>query len=1346
MLDLPSLRENCKQLVSALDAALTSELSRHEANALIREAVAALLLLRWFDQAEAEQGAMAVFEDRAYRPLLTAELQWRHWHTLEQPAVLSDRVQALAEHLEHQELDAAQVGSPWLRRLAAPLRRLLKVNPFHWLDLLHWIAELPFETPSDRRGLLELFDLILAETSEAYDGQHQTPANVARLVAALAQPQQGERVYDPCFGLGNFLIAAWQQAERTWQQARRPGPLLEVAGIEINEGAFLVGLTRMLLAGIDHPQLELGNSLERGQPNSPSREGFDLVLANPPIGAKVSRDGWGLQHFAFPTADSVGLFIQHALAQLKPQGRAVIAVPEGFLFRGGVERELRRHLLEHGQVEAVVGLPAGSFAPYTNVKGALLLLRRKGGADRVRMADAAPLFEARSDAKGQGKAPIIRSEMALLLAQAVLRTEVLHSDVRSPGPMPPGTVGIFRETVWTVSSAELAAADWDLTPRRREEGGLDDLLTSLQDALGQQVSIAPLKDVVHVAAGRAIRSADLLEEPPGPSERGPTLPYLRIKDLQKGKVARATSWLRPELAGVEQRWALMPGDVLLSKSGTIGKVAIVSAGAAGAIAGNGLYVLRADPKWLDAGFLQAYLSSPTCQSWLAARARGAVMQHLNRGVLDELPVPIPPLHLQERAAAQFRDHGTDVVSALLDLSPRGEAERFAALLAEFSEKLPVFAGGRDKTPPLTQLEPVVELLRKARNVAAHSSGSTSGASAVLALGNALTPLWGVSQVPPGPGLLTVLQDAERGVQTTLDQMSGNRPVESHARAVAERLRDWLRALIDDLVSSAELRVTHLPETLPAGSAAEFTVMVINAGVLPLRDLRLRTEPDWGIATSSYLAERGELPLTLRGDTPKRGERLSLQVHWQGRTLSGRDMSGVMELAIRIVSPAAATAQSALEALGGNPYVTGSPLEPQHGHAVFYGRERLIAQISNQIVTHGNVVLLEGNRRAGKTSILKHLEGRTAIPGWLAVYASLQAAEGAAQVVGIPTAEVFRLIAFELSRSIAGIEVDTPLPDGSAVNREALLGENKLAKLQESGRIRKACRSGISDQSPFADFRDYLNILIEIADSQGLGIVLMLDEFDKLQEGIDNGVTSPQVPENIRFLIQSHPRFSAILTGSRRLKRLREEHWSALYGLGTSIPVSALDVDSARHVVTEPVRGSLTFSDEAVEQIIKLTARQPYLIQCLCNRIFDFASQAKTRSVTLSVVKDAATALMRDNEHFASLWDYAARGPKTGGRRRQLILLQCALALKRGAHLSFGTLRETLAQVGAEAEEADLDADLAYLRELDLVEFSGEIGDGQYGLAIPLMAQWIEQQQDADVVTRHARAEAEEEHA
>jgi type I restriction enzyme M protein len=143
-------------------------------------------------------------------------------------------------------------------------------------------------------------------------------------------------------------------------------------------------------------------------------------------------------------------------------------------------------------------------------------------------------------------------------------------------------------------------------------------------------------------------------------------------------------------------------------------------------------------------------------------------------------------------------------------------------------------------------------------------------------------------------------------------------------------------------------------------------------------------------------------------------------------------------------------------------------------------------------------------------------------------------------------------------------------------------------------------------------------------------------------------------------------------------------------------------------------------------------------------VFEYAARTKIRSITLGVVNDAANGLVRDNEHFASLWDYAAGGPNTGRRRRQLILLLSALSFKQGTHLSFGTLQEQLTQAGVDVDDQRLDIDLSYLRELELVDLSGEIGDGRYRLAVPLMADWIEQQQDANVVTSCARIEAEEE--
>jgi type I restriction enzyme M protein len=1321
------LREVTSQWVAALDV-LRSEMPASESWPLIRDVFTVFMLLRWTDLQDAEQEAMAVFEDRIYLPRLPEPLQWRHWVRLDPPSAIVTRLQELVQHVDGLRGDAAHPVAAYLHALAEPLRRVLKVNFFYLHDFVRWVADLPFETPSERRALLEVFDQVIAETGDRYDGQYATPVNIAHLVAALANPQPGERVYDPCFGSGNFLVAAWQQAERSRNELRRPGALLDVAGIEINASAFLIGLTRMLLAGIESPRLELGNSLERESLSSPSRQGFDLVLANPPIGAKTSREPWRYQHFPIATNDSTGLFIQHALSQLKPHGRAVIAVPEGFLFRGGAERELRRHLLEQGQVEAVIGLPAGAFAPYTNIKGSLLVLSKHGGVSRVRMADASALFEQRSGRKASVIREEIAEQLAIELRRPELRKPIKGHEERTPDR------GLISRFSWELSISELEAAEWDLTPRRREKGGLDDLLTSLKEALGEAGAVVSLSEVAQVTAGRSIKSADLLEGPPMERAVG----YVRIKDLNQGKVGRSSSWLRPELASLEQRWALLPGDVLVSKSGTIGKAALVRNGAVGAVAANGLYVLRTDQDRLDAGYLLAYLASPACQNWLSAQSRGAVIQHLNRAVLDELPVPLPPLPMQARAAAQFREFGTDALAFLAQATSSSESDRLANWLAELDGKVPKSVGGLDDTPSLGHLEPIVALTSAARRWLDQDQVSSQAARWLAPLTQALLPMAGVAQIPPGPGLLNVLQEAERGVQAAIEQTTGHLPAESQARAISERLREWLRAAISDLIDANGLQVRTSPGSLVAGSFAEFSVELENPGALPLRNVRVETQPDWGIVQLPYLAERSAFAIHLRGDVSKQRGDLSLRLVWHARALSGQVVEGEIELAIRVAEPEHAASALPSE-LGGSPYVTGSPLEPMHGHSVFYGRDELIGKISRQIATHGNVVLLEGNRRAGKTSILKHLEGRTAIPGWLAVYCSLQGTVGASQAVGVPTTEVFRGIAHSIASSLNKLGVDVPLPNGKSIT----LGEPALGRAR---RISGACREGIGDEAPFTDFRDYLEEVLLVLEPLGLGLVLMLDEFDKLQEGIDNGVTSPQVPENIRFLIQTYPKFSAILTGSRRLKRLREEYWSALYGVGTSIPVTALDTESARKVITEPVRDQLAFSQEAIERLIEVTARHPYLMQCLCNRVFDYAVQTKSRSITASVVNDAAHGLVRDNEHFASLWDYAALGPEAGRYRRQLILLLCALSFKQGTHIGFGTLHEQLAQVGVDVDDEPLDADLSYLRELELIEFSGEIGDGEYRLAIPLMADWIEQQQDADVVASRARTEAEEENA
>lgn len=1318
------VRDGTLEWVATLDAALTSVMSRSDSNALIREIFATLLLLRWIDLHDLDEEALAASERRPPQTFLPHALQWRHWNLPSPTSAIIDKLYNLTNHLEilSSKTDYSELG--FLQALAAPLRRILAANLVDLIDFIFWLSNLPCGGQRERQVLLEILDQVIADTGSSYDGMFSTPVNIARLVVALANPQLDDRIYDPCFGTGNFLVAAWQHAERNRVAHFRKNNLKKVTGVEINERIFFIGMTRMLLAGIRNPHLELANSLERELLSQHFPDAFDLVLANPPIGAKNGRERWRYNHFAFPANDSTGLFVQHALSHLKPNGRAVIAVPEGFLFRGGADRELRRHLLEQGQVEAVIGLPAGAFAPYTRIRGSLLVLSKQGGANQVQMADASNLFE---QSPGR-KVLTIHSEIAQQLANEIRHTKFGKQGGGSDVGEGTDSIGKRPHSVWKVSIEELADADWDLSPRRREKGGLHTLLGNIKEALGESGDIASLSDVAKVMTGKFIKSVDLLDVAPLTHAVG----YVRIKDLNQGKVSRPSSWLRPEVADQEQRGNLLLGDVLISKSGTIGKAALVHNEVIGSIAASSLYVLQTDQKRLDPGFLLAYLASPSCQNWLAAQSRGAVSQHLNRAVFDALPIPLPPLQMQASAAAQFQEFGTDALVFLAHAFGSSKLDKLTTWMAELHGKIPRFSPGLDDTPSISLLEPIESLVDMAWAWPDLDRLNQQTGHWFLPLVQLLIRLKGVSQMPPGPGLLFKLHDAKSDSSILLTQSTGYLPLESQARVIIEGLRTWLNYLISDFDFTNQLEVRTTPTSLLAGTFSEFSVEIQSKSVLPLLNLRIETIPHWGSTELPYLAEQGRFTLNLRGDVPEQAEQLSLRFQWHATTLSTLPVGSTVELAIRVAKPEQASMQLASN-LGTSPYVTGSPLEPKHGHNVFYGRENLIGQISRQIATHGNVVLLEGNRRAGKTSILKHLEGCSTTPGWLAVYASLQGAEGAAQVVGVPTEGVFREIARSIAVALSKLSIDVPLPNGQTLSA----GKPALG-------VAQACREGISIKAPFDDFREFLEVVLAILEPLGLGLVLMLDEFDKLQEGIDSGVTSPQVPDNIRFLIQSYPKFSAILTGSRRLKRLREEYWSALYGLGTSFSVTVLDPESARKVIIEPVRDRLTFSREAIERLIEVTARHPYLMQCLCNRVFDYAVQTMSRSITVSVINDTVHGLVRDNEHFASLWDYAARGPKNGRHRRHMILLLCALSFKQGTHIDFGTLHEQLTQVGVEVTDEALDTDLSYLRELELIDFSGEIGDGEYRLSIPMMADWIEQQQDSDVVSSHARAEAEEE--
>ena len=77
-------------------------------------------------------------------------------------------------------------------------------------------------------------------------------------------------------------------------------------------------------------------------------------------------------------------------------GRAVVLLPHGVLFRGAAEEVIRKHLIQKLNVlDAVIGLPANLFFG-TGIPVCVLVLKRErnGNSDNIRFSPASNDFEA----------------------------------------------------------------------------------------------------------------------------------------------------------------------------------------------------------------------------------------------------------------------------------------------------------------------------------------------------------------------------------------------------------------------------------------------------------------------------------------------------------------------------------------------------------------------------------------------------------------------------------------------------------------------------------------------------------------------------------------------------------------------------------------------------------------------------------------------------------------------------------------------------------------------------------------------------------------------------------------
>lgn len=221
-----------------------------------------------------------------------------------------------------------------------------------------------------------------SEQSNETAGEHFTPREVIRLMvnllfveddAALSVPGTVRTMYDPACGTGGMLSVGEEYIREL-----HPATSLHVFGQELNGESYAICKSDMLIKGQDAEQIKYGNSFSEDK--HPTLQ-VDYLISNPPFGVDwtkaekeirgeydsrghAGRFGPGLPR----KNDGSLLFLLHMMSKMKARedggSRLAIVFNGSPLFSGGAgsgESEIRRYVLEHDLLEAIIALPDQMF-------------------------------------------------------------------------------------------------------------------------------------------------------------------------------------------------------------------------------------------------------------------------------------------------------------------------------------------------------------------------------------------------------------------------------------------------------------------------------------------------------------------------------------------------------------------------------------------------------------------------------------------------------------------------------------------------------------------------------------------------------------------------------------------------------------------------------------------------------------------------------------------------------------------------------------------------------------------------------------------------------------------------
>lgn len=265
-----------------------------------------------------------------------------------------------------------------------------------------------FSTSSDVLG--DAYEYLIgqfAAGSGKKAGEFYTPQQMSTILSGIVtldsqdpstgQKKKLDKVLDFACGSGSLLLNVRKHIG--------PHGIGKIYGQESNITTYNLARMNMLLHGVKDSEFEIhhGDSLLNdwdilNEMNPAKKVEFDAIVANPPFSYRWDPSEALSEDFRFksyglaPKSAADFAFLLHGFHFLGREGTMAIILPNGVLFRGGVEERIRTKLLQDGNIDTVIGLPSNLFFS-TGIPVCILVLKKCKKPDDVLFINASEHFQ-----------------------------------------------------------------------------------------------------------------------------------------------------------------------------------------------------------------------------------------------------------------------------------------------------------------------------------------------------------------------------------------------------------------------------------------------------------------------------------------------------------------------------------------------------------------------------------------------------------------------------------------------------------------------------------------------------------------------------------------------------------------------------------------------------------------------------------------------------------------------------------------------------------------------------------------------------------------------------------------